>query len=317
VFHIAPSNIPVNFAFSWIFGILSGNANVVRVPSKQFEQTEIICAAIIEAAAAFPEILQCNTFIRYPHSDEITAQLCLESDARIIWGGDTTVSHIRSFASKPRCVDVVFPDRYSFCIIDGKSVLESSDNEIKRLAENFYNDTYLMDQNACSSPRLILWQNADANNAACNSKEKFWEAVFLLANKKYELQTKAAVDKYVQLCKDAISFGGEITSLRKLNILYRVNFSSLPEVDISELRGYGGYFYESDLSCLDRLVPYINEKYQTLTYFGVDPKALKDFVVTNRLRGIDRISPVGKAMDIGLVWDGYDLINTLSRVIDG
>ena len=31
--------------------------------------------------------------------------------------------------------------------------------------------------------------------------------------------------------------------------------------------------------------------------------------------GIDRIVPVGKAMDIGVYWDGYDIIGTLSRKI--
>ena len=29
-FHIAPANIPVNFAFTWVFSLLAGNANVVR-----------------------------------------------------------------------------------------------------------------------------------------------------------------------------------------------------------------------------------------------------------------------------------------------
>ena len=39
VFHIAPSNVPVNFAFSLMISLLSGNFNIVRVPSKKFEQT--------------------------------------------------------------------------------------------------------------------------------------------------------------------------------------------------------------------------------------------------------------------------------------
>ena len=33
VFHITPSNVPVNFAFSLVMGLLSGNSNIVRVPS--------------------------------------------------------------------------------------------------------------------------------------------------------------------------------------------------------------------------------------------------------------------------------------------
>ena len=40
-FHIAPSNIPLNFAFSYVFSLLAGNANVVRLPSKDFPQTDL------------------------------------------------------------------------------------------------------------------------------------------------------------------------------------------------------------------------------------------------------------------------------------
>ena len=27
-FHVAPANIPINFAFSWVFSLLAGNANI-------------------------------------------------------------------------------------------------------------------------------------------------------------------------------------------------------------------------------------------------------------------------------------------------
>ena len=39
VFHIAPSNVPVNFAFSLMASRLSGNSNIVRVQSEKFDQT--------------------------------------------------------------------------------------------------------------------------------------------------------------------------------------------------------------------------------------------------------------------------------------
>ena len=42
VFHIAPANVAVNFAYSLIAGLLMGNANVVRLSSRYFEQTAII-----------------------------------------------------------------------------------------------------------------------------------------------------------------------------------------------------------------------------------------------------------------------------------
>ena len=42
VFHITPTNIPINFAYSLVFGLLAGNNNIVRVPSKNYDQVNII-----------------------------------------------------------------------------------------------------------------------------------------------------------------------------------------------------------------------------------------------------------------------------------
>ena len=46
IFHITPSNVPTNFVYSLIFGLLTGNSNVIKVPSKKFEQVSIICSLI-------------------------------------------------------------------------------------------------------------------------------------------------------------------------------------------------------------------------------------------------------------------------------
>jgi hypothetical protein len=46
VFHISPSNIPVKFAFSLVFGLLSGNSCVVRLPSKMAVSTLFIVEEI-------------------------------------------------------------------------------------------------------------------------------------------------------------------------------------------------------------------------------------------------------------------------------
>ena len=46
VLHIAPSNVPMNFAYSFAFGLLSGNINLVRLPSKEFAQIRILCDVI-------------------------------------------------------------------------------------------------------------------------------------------------------------------------------------------------------------------------------------------------------------------------------
>ena len=120
VFHITPSNVPVNFAFSFVFGLLSGNANIVRVPSNPFPQIGIICAAIDELFALnkYKEIKAMTSFIRYEQNDEITGMFSANCNARMIWGGDETIKNIRKLSVPERCVDIAFSDRYSLCVID-------------------------------------------------------------------------------------------------------------------------------------------------------------------------------------------------------
>ena len=90
--------------------------------------------------------------------------------------------------------------------------------------------------------------------------------------------------------------------------------NNLPK-DIDEHKGNSGYFFEYDITNLNDMSHIINTKYQTLTYFGVDKSFLIQFIKDNKLSGIDRVVPIGKALDIGLLWDGYDIIKTLSRII--
>ena len=311
-FHITPGNIPVNFAFSFFFSLLAGNANLVRIPSKPYPQVSVILETMRSVMRECPEISARAAFVTYPADATATADFCALADARIIWGGDRTVAEIRRFPTKPRCVDVVFPDRYSICILDGDAVLDAEENVLTRLAESFYNDTYLMDQNACSSPQLILWKNGSAT-----ARERFWDAVSDLAMRRYRLQDMTAVDKYVQLCGDAIECPEAFGAVHQEgNLLYRVQLSALPKSNADKLRGQGGYFYEYNLSSIDEIGDIVNEKFQTVSYFGIDPEEVRNFVMERRLTGIDRIVPVGRAMDIGVVWDGYDLITMLSRVID-
>ena len=144
VFHVTPSNVPVNFAFSFVFGLLSGYANIVRVPSKSFPQIGIICATInrLFAADKYRDIKAMTAFIRYEQNDEITSMFSASCNARLIWGGDSTIRNIRKSSISERCVDIAFADRYSICVMDGPSVIKLGEAELVRLSEKFYNDTY-------------------------------------------------------------------------------------------------------------------------------------------------------------------------------
>ena len=45
-------------------------------------------------------------------------------------------------------------------------------------------------------------------------------------------------------------------------------------------------------------------------------RILKNFILNNNLSGIDRIVPIGQALEMDFYWDGYDINKTLTRVVD-
>ena len=85
--------------------------------------------------------------------------------------------------------------------------------------------------------------------------------------------------------------------------------------ELAKRKGSFGTFYEYGIKELEELIPAINKKIQTMTCYGYDIQKLRRVVRDSRLRGIDRIVPLGQAMTFEPTWDGMDLIERLSREI--
>ncbi len=310
VFHLAPSNVPINFIFSFLFGVLAGNSNIVRVPSKSHEQIDLICMAInkVLMQEKYKNIKEQTAFVRYDHDEELNTFFMKNSDAHMIWGGNATIAKMKKYPTKPRCNQVMFANRYSFSIINSDEILKLSEKELLQLAKNFYNDTYIMDQNGCSSPQLIVW----VGNLKQGGKRRFWDAIYRCVKKDYKLEAMMVMDKYTQLCQELISLSSIKEIQVKDNWVYRIQLKELDQM-IHERRGKSGYFYEYDARNIEEIGQMINETYQTVTYFGIDKQEIIQVIKKQNLIGIDRIVPVGIALAMENIWDGYDLINELSR----
>lgn len=311
VFHIAPSNVPVNFAYSLICGLLSGNNNIVRLPGKQFRQVDLIVEAIrtLSDDERFDTVSRMVHLIKYERGGIETTTYSALADVRVIWGGDETIRTIRQSPLPPRSYDIAFADRYSVCVLNAISILEEP--SLDKIVEGFYNDTYLFDQNACSAPRLMVWVGtADKIEKA---KEYFWTALQQYVDRKYKLEPILAVDKLSAFYRQAI-LSDVIKEENKNNNLWRVRLRELSS-DIPQYRCAGGYFSEYSTNDFNDLASIVTTKYQTLAYFGFSKDELQRFVLNNHIKGIDRIVPIGKTTDFSLIWDGYDLITMLSREI--
>lgn len=304
VFHIAPSNVPVNFAYSMVAGLLAGNTNVVRVSQKNFPQVDIIVKHMREIG------MERVTVVRYTHESAANEAFSSKCDVRVIWGGDATIATIRKNALPARAFDICFADRYSLAVINADKLMDEKDMD--SLTMKFYNDTYLFDQNACSAPHLVVWLG-DADSIV-SAKEKFWSALQRIVEQKYTFQDVMAVDKLTALYRQAVAMPMHAEKTKD-NLLCRVNIDLLPK-DIDSFRCASGYFTEYTAKNLDEIASIVTRKYQTLAYYGFEKEELKHFVLRNRLAGVDRIVPFGETTAFSLIWDGNDLINTMSRVVD-
>lgn len=313
IFHIAPSNVPINFAYSLVVGLLAGNANIVKIPSKDFPQVGILCSVLEDMLddEQWEEIKGMVALVKYERTQKAwTDYFSSFCDVRVIWGGDQTIGDVRRSPIPARSFDICFADRYSLCVINADELAKESD--ISAVARGFYNDTYLFDQNACTAPHFVVWLGNQENKGT--AKARFWDALAIITTKEYELPAVTAMDKFMVFCREAI---GDSTVRREPvedNSIIRMKLEDLP-YDLVSVRGVGGYFNEYDASSLDEIAPIVTRKFQTLSYYGIEKIDLQQFILTHRLVGIDRCVPIGKTLDFDVVWDGWDLIASMSRVV--
>lgn len=309
VFHSTPSNVPVNFAFSFAAGLLAGNANIVRIPGKDFEQVSIISNAIRELLETnYADIAPYIVFVKYPPIQNVTGAFCRISNTRVVWGGDGTIAEMRQSALPPRANEITFADRHSIAVIDADGYLSLGNKD--KIAEDFYNDTYFSDQNACTAPRVIVWLGKEKEKA----KTEFWKRAHDLVQEKYAITPVQTIGKLHMLYK--VACHRNIYLVKDINteidqLVTRVKTENL--VDLMRYKYNSGFFFEYDAECIDEILPLCDERCQTLTYCGIDKETVNHYIRTIRPRGVDRVVPMGKSMDFGLIWDGHDLIREMSR----
>ena len=315
VFHITPGNVPLNFAYSLLSAMLAGNSSIVRVPTKQFEEVDILISRIniLLKQQRFKEVLERTLIVRYDSSSEWTPYFSQKCDVRIIWGGNRTINSIRSNPIKPSANELTFYDRFSVSVISANAIVNTS--SLNQLASNFFIDTLFYDQNACTSTKQIFWLG-DTDTVA-RAKILFWNKFELeLRNRKYSFPVNSSVSKLCTLMEKMAS--GEIRESH-IDLKHSLPLTRIPLSNkvVFEEHDFvkAGLFIETSIGKLAEINQFLPSNCQTLSYHGIEKHELEAFVSSEQPQ-IDRIVPIGRTMDFSLIWDGYNLINSLSRVIN-
>jgi hypothetical protein len=311
-FHIAPANVDTIFLYSLVISLLVGNRNVVRISSRESAQVgELV--KLLQTLIARPEhaaMADRLLIVRYDHSDAVTRQFTQGSDIRVVWGGDQTVNAIRSIPMPPHGVELTFADKVSLAVLDARAYLDGP--EPAQLARMFFNDAYWFGQMACSSPRLVAWRGG--KEEVDLASERFWSALEThLDAEETDLSTMDFMNKlvaeqtYAALAKGSIRRGAG-------NLANVVRVDAIGDLSMEDHCG-GGLFLECRIANLAELAPMITPRHQTVTSFGVSRAEWEEFLDKERPHGIDRIVPLGEALNFASVWDGQDLFRAFCREI--
>lgn len=313
VFHLAPANVDVLFAYAWLLSLALGNVNLARLSQKPGPARDALLGilAAMGAAGAHAPILERTALFTYPHDATITAQLSLLCDARIVWGGDATVAAIRAIPLAPLAVELCFPDRYGIAAFRAAAVAALDDAALATLAERFANDVLSFGQQACSSPRTLYWVGTAAETAA--ARARFWPAL-VSAAARFDDEPAALLARITDAC--VLAARGHTHHLEgALAALPLRLVAAGADGAVRALQGGHGLIAEVALDRLDALAAQVDPRDQTLVQYGFDAADLDALLAALPNRGIDRIVAPGRALDFHPVWDGNDLYATLSREV--
>lgn len=310
VFHIPPRNVSSILVYSWLMAALTGNASVVRLPRPASPESSALVAVWNEViASSQPD--QFAYVIEYDRDEEVTAELSRLADVRIIWGGDETVNELRRFPLPPTSTEIVFANKYSLAVFATERYLSASHSDRSRLVERFYNDTFWFDQQACSSPRLLVWIGEQAHSTAAS--EEFLSMLKDCFHRKgYVAGTATALNK--QAFSYAAVLDQGVTGYRSIG--NELTILDVPDLGkITRDHCGGGLLFQCFLPDWNQVVEFVCRQDQTVAHYGFEDSELRTVACRLNGRGVDRFVPVGQALDFNHIWDGYDLLNELTRAV--
>ena len=308
IFHLCPSNVDTMFFYSLTLALLGGNKNIIRVSSRMddplvFRLFELLNELLsTETHQIFRNYINIVTYERNDAQNEAFSE---RADARVIWGGDATINQFKQYKTKKRVKDLYFADRVSYTLIN--TTAEQTDTAMAQLVKDLFNDVYTFDQMGCSSPHCLFFVGTEENNTTY--RNYIYKNLSAMAQEMYERDLSSMASFKFNKATDDLIDDAVSSLVRDNNYLV---LSKVETHDIPHSCGMG-YLYYTSLNTLDAIVPYLNEKTQTLGHWGFSEKDLTALNAVCPPHSVDRIVPVGKALEFDHIWDGYDIFGELIK----
>lgn len=312
VLHITPSNIPLNFAYSWMNSFIAGNTNLVRLPSADYPQIDLLLELIhkIFGREQYQELGASTFFFRSEKGDPRLMEVAGRVQGLVVWGGDSTVEFFRKAALAPSVRFLAFPDRVSSLVIGSNQFLHlvGDEDSRTRVMKFIYNDTFMVDCNACSSPSQIFFVGENQSNEL--AREKLASCLGAVVQEREYTAPHVArlldsLDKY-----DPASEPHELEHAGP-----GIHFLRVEQGDALPSRALRyGVFAVHQVSSVKAIKPLIRHNEQTISHVGLSESDL-DGLQELLLSSPSRLVPVGSALDMDFYWEGYDIPSQLTKFV--
>lgn len=303
VLHIPPTNVDTLFLYSLSITLLAGNSNLVRISRNAGPATFGIVEVILRRLERHPVVSELVTILSFDRDQDVLDTISSWCDFRMTWGGDAAISAIRRSPLQPHAKELTFPDRVSFAALSATAWAGASEEARLSVIEGLYNDTFWFDQMACSSPVHIALVGGTPEEASLVAAE-LTLGLAEQASRRYADVDGQAINKMVDVLR-GLERGLSDMHWRSNSV---VTLDGAELVDASSVRPGGGFFTTQHLESLAEITPQLQRQIQTLSVFGFSSDELTSFAELANGLGIDRIVPIGNALDFSSVWDGKDLL---------
>ncbi|MEM6683995.1 MAG: hypothetical protein AAF607_17300, partial [Pseudomonadota bacterium] len=178
------------------------------------------------------------------------------------------------------------------------------------VARKVFNDVYPSDQNACTAPKLVFWLGNQSEIET--AKPLFWQALSaVLTQSDYRTIEGVGVRHFKSSARIAAQFNAtQAVGLHPHLTVLDITSCSAHMIDAA---GAEGFFMQAHIADLADFAAFLDHRCQTMAYIGDLKTRLIDLVASHGLKAIDRVVPVGSTGNFSFVWEGKDLIRSMSR----
>ena len=303
IVHWLPGNVPALGVISLVQGILTKNANAVKLP----QENGLFLPSFFNRIAGYEhktkrgrvisgKDLAATVLFIFCEKDDIENQcrISLASDVRVIWGGQEAVKNVLRLPKKYDAEDVVFGPKYSLAAI-GRDALEPS--SLDAVALRLAMDASVFEQRGCNSPQAVFVERGGKA-----SPLEFARALASAMEKTLRRVPKQAVsagDAYtVVSLRNEYALGSEVFASpgTEWTVIYTEEKAAAPACG-------GRVVFVLPVSDMGDVIEQIRPGAQTLGLLLNDERRVA-FAEKAAAAGIARITAIGKMSLYDNPWDG-------------